>query len=385
MHRNKLILLLTVISFLLSSCIKVYEPLIRTEDSSKYVVDAQLTDAGGNQVVKVSRTSSLNEPQFIPLAGCLLMVSDDKGNDFPATDLGEGNYEFMIDKNYLKPGTAFRLNIHTPEGDDLQSDWDLLADSPEIDSIYFERTLKPTTDPEWNLDGLQFYLDLKANESQSRFYRWEAIETYEYHVDYPREWWYDGVVHHISPPDYSRKVCWTTRNVGNIYTVSTRNLAENSYSRLPLQYVDNYSTKLAYGYSLEVRQYGLSEPAYTYWEQLRENSLGQGGLYEKQPLAIKSNIRNISNPESEVLGFFSVSSFRTKRIFAQPIKDLELHFSTYCNPIRLERGLVEIDYTEYPAFLMDGINTYKNILLSPYCVDCMSLGGSNIKPTFWPY
>ncbi|MBK7214813.1 MAG: hypothetical protein IPH88_16295 [Bacteroidales bacterium] len=64
---------------------------------------------------------------------------------------------------------------------------------------------------------------------------------------------------------------------------------------------------------------------------------------------------------------------------------MELHFSTYCNPMKLERGLAEIDHTEYPAFLMDGINTYKNILLSPYCMDCLSLGGKNVKPSFWPY
>ncbi|MBK7214812.1 MAG: DUF4249 domain-containing protein [Bacteroidales bacterium] len=301
MHRNRLILILAVIAALLSSCIKVYEPLIRTEDSSKYVVDAQLTDSGGVQTITVSTTSSLNDPQFVPLPGCILMVSDDQGHDFPLFDRGDGTYLVNIDKQYMKPLVSFRLNVHTPSGEDLESDWDQLADSPEIDSVYFERTLKPTTDPEWNLDGLQFYLNLKAGVSDSRYYRWEAFETFEYHVDYPREWWYDGVVHHITPPDYSRKVCWATRNVGNIYTLSTRNLAENSYNRLPLHYVDNYTNKLAYGYSLEIRQYGLSEAAYNYWEQLRENSLGQGGLYEKQPLAIKSNIQNISNPERRCL------------------------------------------------------------------------------------
>ena len=385
MHRNRLIVLLLLIAALLSSCIKVYEPLIRNEDSSKYVVDAQLTDAGGIQIITVSTTSSLNDPQFIPLTGCLLMVSDDKGHDFAATDLGGGSYQLAIDQEFLKPGGSFQLSVHTPSGEDLLSDWDQLNASPEVDSVYFERSLKPTTDPEFNLDGLQFYLNLKAAETDSRFYRWEAIETFEYHVDYPREWWYDGVVHHISPPDYSRKVCWTTRNVGNIYTLSTRNLAANSYNRLPLHYVDNYTNKLAYGYSLEIRQYALSEAAYNYWEQLRENSQGQGGLYEKQPLAISSNIRNITNPAKEVLGFFSMSSVRTKRIFAAPMPDMELHFSTYCNPMKLERGLAEIDYTEYPAFLMDGINTYKSVLLSPYCVDCLSLGGKNVKPSFWPY
>lgn len=384
MLRNKIILLFILTAALLTSCIKPYEPVIKSSDKSKYVVSGKVSNASGNQVVTVSMTSSVDDPKYLPVKGCIVMISDDKGHEFVMSDGGDGNYYTTIDAAYLLPGVSFRVSIHTPDGTDIISDYDEMPSSPEIDSVYFARVDLPTKDEALFEKGIRFYVDLDGNENQSRYYRWEAIETWEYHAPYAREWWYDGTVHHITPPDSTRMVCWTTSLVKNIYTLSTHNLSENRYRQFPLHFVDNKTTKLAYGYSLLINQYALSEAAYNYWEQLKLNSGDQGTLYEKQPLSIKGNIHNLTNPALDVLGNFSVVSVKSKRIFIRKVENLELNFSNYCNPMVLERGLREIDPIEYPAFLMDGINGYSLVQLSDYCVDCLSLGGTNVKPDFWP-
>jgi hypothetical protein len=140
-----------------------------------------------------------------------------------------------------------------------------------------------------------------------------------------------------------------------------------------------------YGYSLLINQYSMSEAAYSYWDQLRINSSEQGGLYEKQPLSIRGNIHNNTNPDQVVLGFFSASSVKSKRIFVSDIENLALDFTTYCAPDTLRvGGLHSIDPSEYPAFLVGNAFGFLPIQLSQYCVDCMALGGTNIKPDFWP-
>ena len=109
-----------------------------------------------------------------------------------------------------------------------------------------------------------------------------------------------------------------------------------------------------YGYSLLINQFALSEAAFSYWDQLRINSVNQGGLYEKQPLSIKGNLHNNTNPDQEVLGFFSASSVKSKRIFVKAVKNFEFDFSTYCAPDPLGFvGLKAIEPSEYPAFLME--------------------------------
>jgi len=254
-----------------------------------------------------------------------------------------------------------------------------------VDSVYYIRKDLPTNITGQVISGIQFYVDLDGGNINSRFFRWEAIETWEYHVDYPREWYYDGSVHHISPPDYSRKVCWATQLVKNIYTLSTEDLVQNKYDRLFLHFVDNHTSRLKYGYSLLINQFALSEAAYSYWDQMRINSSEQGGLYEKQPLSISGNLHNNTNPDQKVLGFFSASSVESKRIFIRNVENLELDFPTFCTPGVLRKGLIEISPEDYPAFLMGNDKGYWNVQLANECVDCLSIGGINIKPDFWPY
>ena len=138
--------------------------------------------------------------------------------------------------------------------------------------------------------------------------------------------------------------------------------------------------------SLFINQYALSEAAYSYWDQMRINSSEQGGLYEKQPLSIKGNLHNNTDPHQEVLGFFSASSVKSKRIFVSNVENLAFDYPIFCSPERLGFfGFREIEPDEYPAYLDGNAMGPFNIVLSQYCVDCLTLGGINIKPDFWPY
>ena len=383
MHRNKIILL--IVMLVLSSCVKVYSPKIKGSDLHKYVVSGQVILGENTQTVNVSQTSSINKPTYKPVTGCNVTITDNNHNRFPMIDRGNGDYSTMIDPKYLVPGHAYRVNVITPEGDSIVSDYDTLTTAPHVDSIYFLRKDVESPIPGQSKQGIQFYIDLKGTHANSHYYRWNVYETWEFRSKYPLEWYYDGTVHHVFPPDYSRKICWHTRNIPEIFTLSTANLSQNKYENLPLQYVDNTTTRLAYGYSMLVQQMSLSKAAYNYWDQLRTNSTQEGGLYEKQPIAIIGNMHNLTHPENEVLGFFSVASMKEKRIFVSEVPDLPLDFYTYCSPSVLRFGLKEITPDEYPAYLLGDEGGWRPVLLNEECVNCMLLGGTNVKPDFWPH
>jgi hypothetical protein len=385
MIRTKIVIIFWMSFILLQSCIVPYHPLIENSNINKYVVSGMVNDNDEVQTVSVSIASSISKPEYIPVSGCYVRIFDDRGNQFEMQEAGSGNYQTRIDKSYLVPGTSFKVEIITSDGISIGSDFDKMSECPEIDTIYFVRK-----DTQENLlgqitQGLQFYIDLNAENSSSHFFRWEATETWKYKVPYAKLWYYDGTVHQILPPDSSRMVCWSTQKVKNIYTLSTKSFVENRYSKLSLHYVDNNSPKLMNGYSLLLNQFSLSEAAFSYWDQLRINSFEQGELYEKQPLSTAGNLHNNTNPDQEVLGFFSASSVKSKRIFIRPIDDFEFHIITYCRPDTLRYGgLRAIRPSQYPAYLDGNDFTYYQILLEPYCVDCTSLGGSTVKPDFWP-
>jgi hypothetical protein len=169
--------------------------------------------------------------------------------------------------------------------------------------------------------------------------------------------------------------------VKNIFTLSTENLEQNAYKSFPLHFVDNFSTpRLMYGYSLLIKQFALSNAAYSFWEKLRINSTDQGGLYDKQPLAIRGNLRNVTNQDQDVLGFFGVSAMKSKRIF---VSNIATEYVMDCAPIAL-RGFYEITPRDYPAYLYGDEYGYSLALLLPECVDCLVSKGTNVKPEFWP-
>jgi len=385
MHQNRIILFSWLTVMLLSSCIQSFEPDILAGDEKKYVISGQVTDEDGSQNINISISSPIGTPQYKPVTGCLVKILDDQGHTFPMGDEGDGNYTTMIDLALLQPGIAFKIEVTTPEGDFITSDYDTLAPGPEVDSVYWIREDHLYNPAAPLVKGIQFYVDLDAAPTDSRYYRWEAIETYEYHSLYPLEWYYDGVVHHVTPPDYSKMVCWKTSRVPEIYTLPTDNLAENRYEQFGLHFVSNLTTRLAYGYSLLVRQFALSRNAFTYYEQLRVNSNPQGGLYDKQPLAIQGNLHNITHPDKVVLGFVAASTTRTKRIFVYPVPGLPLMYDPACDPIPLRNGLKVIKPIDYPAYLLGNAEGYSLTWMDDSCVDCLSLGGINVKPAFWPF
>jgi hypothetical protein len=387
MHRNKIIIVVAVLTLWLTSCIKSYEPVIESKDASKYVVSGQVSTGDQVQRVNISMTSSIGKPKYIPVTNCSVTIFDDKGNAYPASDTEDGNYMFYVPETAQVAGSRFKVIIVTQDGDSIVSDFDQMQNCPDVDSVYYIVKKLPTANPEKFVHGIQFYVNLNAENTNCRNYRWDATETWEYHSTWPREWYYDGEIHHIWPPDYSRMVCWRTALVQSIFTLSTQNLGENKYTLFPLHYVDNYySPRLVYGYSLLIRQYALSEEAYTYWDKLRINSSEQGGLYEKQPLAIKGNMHDITNPDQLVLGFFGASAVKSKRIFVQNVPDLILEYDPACVPsVPLKKGFADIDPRDYPAYMYGDVSGFQMRVLDTECVDCLSVGGTTVKPDFWPY
>jgi hypothetical protein len=369
---------------ILSNCIEHYEPNIKGENGSKVVVSGEVINQPGYQMVSVSQASSIEKPEFIPLSGCIIEILDDLGNIFPLEEYEKGRYRVWIGEEMLQPGKAYCLSIITPSGDMITSAYDTMPECPEVDSFYYEREELPTNDPDKNIRGVQFYVDLARNDQDSRFYRWNLEETWEYHAQYPVEYYYDGKVNRVFPPDYTNKVCWSTEPVKSFFVLSMKDLTSNQYKRISLHFIDNTTTKLYIGYSVMLYQHAISESAFNFWEQLEINSVEHGNLYEKQPLPVVGNLTNLTYPDEDVLGFFGASSVNTKRIFIEGIKDMGIYYDSLCHPTPLRRKWnEEYEPSNYPVnFYYDG---YRIMVIDPMCVNCTLLGGTIEKPEFWPW
>lgn len=362
----------------LSSCIDFFRPNLGNQVIAKYVVDGLVTDQEGYQTVSVSSSSTIDKPNYKPLSNCIVKIIDNHNNEFKLDEYKFGQYRVWIGKEYLKAGNSYMVSVLTSSGVEIVSDFDLMPECPEIDSIYYHRKDYPTTDPAKIIQGIQFYVDFDRKKTNSHYYRWEIDETWEHHAVYPRTIYLDknGRMQNSFPPDYSMFICYTTERIKKIFTLSTKNIVQDKITMSPLHVVDNLSQRLTFCYSILVNQYSLSESAFRYWDQLRINTTEQGGLYSTQPLRIKGNLRNKSNSDIVVLGFFAASgSTKPKRIIVRNVENFIVYEPNCIDPLAM------ISYPYRYFINIDG----KIYGLFDDCVECFYMSGSVNKPDFWPY
>ena len=375
--------LVFILPLLLTACIKTYEPVIDSEAGNKYVISGRVTDIEGWQEVEISITSDVKKPDYKPVSFCQAVITDGTGKPFTLEEYKPGRYRVWMTQQDLLAGTSYKLTVNTPSGEMLESGSDVMPQGAELDSVYYfiEDSDPPTSDPASK--GMQFYVDLYAPGNLSQYYKWEVWETWEYHAAHPAEYYYDGTFHEIVPPDYSKMVCYTTSLVKDVYTVTTKDLAEHTYRQFPLHRVDGRSPRLAILYSMLIRQFALNEGAYNYWEKMRVNSNEQGGLYEKQPVAVIGNLRNLTHPEKDVLGYFYAAAESSRRYFYQNVEGITLNFYNNCFEDGLGRGGGrEYKTADYPVFFYYVAGAVR--ILDKTCIDCRLTGGVLEKPEFWP-
>ncbi len=383
MMRNRNLIFMTLLIFLVG-CIKPFKPSFKDASIEKYVVHGMLSSEQGWQEVNISKTSGTDTPLYNPLSGCDVKLVDELGKEFIMHDADSGIYRGWIEQEYLVQGRGYKLIVKTPSGDHLESEYDYMPNGADIKTPNYQIESHQVEDDGPFLNGLQFYIDLEGNENQSRYYRWQLTETWEYHSRYPIEYYYDGEIQQISPPDSTEFLCWTTNQVDEIFTLNTSNYFTNGIVDFPLHFVANNTPKLGILYSLLINQIALSEEAFNYWDQLRGNQTEQGGLYYSQPMFVEGNISNVLHPDETVLGFFQVSTVSSLRVFVDPPQNIEFIYTDWCNPILFERSLSELNPNQYPFYLetIDG-NPSQNIM-NDECLFCTLRGGTTEKPNFWP-
>ena len=378
--RTEVFLLLALTMF---SCVKQFEPNLDASVTNKIVISGQLLDVEGYQKIDISVSSPINNPKRNPLEHCDVRLYDNNGKVWQYTEVSDGEYGLWLKSNELDLSKEYHIEVLTPDNQRIVSTPESFYSCPEVDILQFEKETHYNVVTKKEFPGLQFFINLKAKENDSRYYLYQVVETSEYHTKHPIEWWYDGSVHHEVPPDKSKSLCWRTKMIDDIFVLSTAHLSNNEYTKNRLNFTDNQSQRLQHLYSLLIKQLSLSKEAYIYWNQMRINQNQTGALYNNQPFPIKGNLVNVSNPDQRVLGYFMCSQIKEHRFFISP-QGIDIIDNTCGKPVELRWGLQEIDPAQYPAYLDGNAFHYFNSLFDTRCVDCRAAGGTTVKPVFWP-
>ena len=243
-----------------------------------------------------------------------------------------------------------------------------------IDSLYYEkRLIRESNDNIKGIEECQIYLDTHDPENICRFYRWDFSETWVLRLLF----------------DVPNQTCWISNNSKNIYIESTASISEDRIKRYPVTYISNATDRLRVKYSILVNQYSLNEDEFNYWGNMQKITEQAGGLYDLIPASIPSNIMCIENPDEKVLGYFSVSSLSSKRLFIQDKFDGIIDQYAHCATDTLIdgpdyiRGLGTSVWTLFDTPLVPFVSPRIRIFTETKgCADC-TVRGTTVKPAFW--
>jgi hypothetical protein len=344
-----------------------------------YLVLEGNIEIGNNKisVIHLSRTQTLKDTSVTtPETQAKVMIESNNGSSYLLNETSNG--EYTSSPLQLNSIQEYRLKVITANSDQYVSAFVKGKAAPEIDSVT------------WKQDkDLKIFVHSHDPSNSTRFYKWEFDETAQHNAPIESNLGVkDGLIFYR---DSTTQIynCWTTTRSNTIAVASTKALNTDVVSYQQIHKIIQNDSRLDIKYSINVRQYAISEEAYQYWQILQKSTQQTGSIFDPQPSQISGNVTCVNDPKKIVIGFISAGSYSEKRIFINNSELSNWAFTSAGVECNVRFGaqnpnnylLFSYSDTSYaPQYFVSGggIALYK---IS--CLDCRRAGGTSIKPAFW--
>jgi len=366
-------------------CRKVYNPRPIKKAPRILVVEGAINSTSDLTVFRLTRTVPSDSTGVSPVLGAILTVESDNNINY---QLIEGNvgYYYYIGLN-LDTTRKYRLHIKTTDApDEYLSAFVPVKSTPPIDSIGF--TVKN--------NGVQIYVNTHDSKNQTRYYRWDYEETWQFHSQFVSAYYSDGF--QLLPRTVDQQIynCFQDSLSSDIVLSSSAKLSSDVIYQAPVVFIPSTSERIETKYSILVNQYALTAEAYDFWANLRKNTEQMGSIFDAQPSNINGNIYSVSKNSEPVVGFVTACAVKSKRIFIskdqlplawQPVTPYHCQEDTFLfhdkNGQDHTRALIALPPSELATSQIAKEGLIIGFLgADAECVDC-TLRGFTYPPSFW--
>jgi len=377
------LLYLLILSLSITGCKKPYNPPAIAMAGSYLVVEGVVNAGPDSTIITLSKTVNVSSANNVnPVLGAAVSVVSDQGIAYPLTEAGNGSYVspgLNLDKTH-----QYRLSIKAPNNEQYQSDLVPVNITPPIDSLGFNVVNNAAP-------GVQIYANTHDATNTIKYFRWDYNETWEFHAHYFSCYVGNGSALVLRSASQQINLCFGNEVSSDIVLGSAAKLQQDVLYQSPIAFISSTSEKIETEYSMLLREYALTADAYNFWVNLKTNSESLGSIFDAQPSQVTGNIHCISNPSEPVIGYVSVCTVTSKRIFITS-QQLPGWTPTYpyscgqdsalscCTPFLYPPGSTVIA-TGPPPLLGNGVPG-KVATSDRECADC-TLRGSTTRPPFW--
>ncbi len=379
-----------MIAFLASGCKKPYTPAVISSPNSYLVVEGNINTGTDSTVIQLSHTTNLSAGNTAtPVLNAAIAIQDNQNGTYNLASEGNGAYSTGLIT--LDPTRTYRINITTSDGKNYVSDYVPATSAPPVDSIGF--LVKS--------NGIQLYVNTHDPRNATHYYRWDYVETWEFHAKFNSDYVSNGDSIINRPTSQQIYKCWTSNLSNDIELGSSAKLTQDVIYQNPLVFIPSTSEKLEDRYSILLKQYAMTAAGYNYYTLLKQNTEQLGSIFDSQPSTLTGNIHCITDPTLPVIGYITAGTVQEKRIYINngqlPLNwaatypyDCEQDSALFNDPRTLPKGqntvsqlLISVPNSFVPTEAITKMNVVIGYEYSDRsCADC-SLRGKTTPPGFW--
>lgn len=387
MKKLRFILCLVILTLVMMNCKEKYYAQYNYPDKGFLVVEGFINSAGPTNI-NLSRTVKLADAVSIKFeTGAIVRVEGDDNSSYNVPALGNGLYS--TGQLPINDSRKYRLYIKTSNGKEYRSDFAAVIRTPPIDSISYPRT---------ESGGVDITINTHDPKNKTWYYTWSYEQTWQHTSLWKPTLKFISTQNGLSVtyiyPDQSsdttRFRCWGTENSTNVLIGSSKKLSRDEI-HLPLASIEKGSIKISELFSIKIYQHGVSEAGYDFLQRMKKNTQQVGSIFDAQPSQLNGNIHNTLDPLEEVVGFIDVADGYDKRIYIEPKDVPGWGYLRYCDSKEVVNSKDSLS-----AGTALGLGPIEPVVRGPgnailtltmgtnICIDCTLLGGTTIKPSFWP-
>jgi len=200
----KRIVYIVMIITLMGSCKKPYSPPVSESVNTILVVEGTIAVGANTENrfllsrLRPLQDTTLNDPE----PGARVTIESQSGQTWNLAEQSAGTYLSTIS---LPLNVKYRLKVQTQNGRQYETDFLDVKATPPIDSVTWEEP-----------HDLNIFVHTHDPSNNTKYYRWEYTETWEYHAFYDSNLdFVNGQIIFLQPADY-KYACYSSASSGSI-------------------------------------------------------------------------------------------------------------------------------------------------------------------------
>ena len=302
----------------LSSCVDEIS-LTPTSQAEFLVVDGVLnyTNTVDSQDLAIRLSYSKNTfTRPVPLSKAKMNIVVNEKDSYPFVEREEGWY-YLTNKDIFQVGASYRLQFQVGSNN-YESSVEVLADSVPIQKTYAEvNAAGPAS------KAFEIFVDMADVPQKKNYYRWAITQweaqnycLYCYRRTRAPEacsedlYAIEGEVISRNPPCATN--CYDIIRLTPNNAISDVFFDGKNLLKKPIGYVPYIFTSACL---VEVKQSSLTPQYFAFLEILKTQAETTGGLADTPAALLVGNIKNLTNPQEKIVGYFSVTNNSVQRFW----------------------------------------------------------------------